>query len=108
MGSDITSEQVYIAGYHIVTVEIAVDNTSTASTGTAAGNFYVQVSNSGLHWFNLWLPDSTSTSEAVSSGSDLNVSYDFDGLGFRVMRVFYDRTSGDGIADCWVTRKRIA
>ncbi len=105
MGADVTSNWVPIEGSHGVGLEVKVDNTSTASTGTAAGTIAVQVSNSTSNWTALEFSDGT-TSLTVSSGTDVTKALDLVDLNWRFLRVFYDRTSGDGILDVYAYVRR--
>ena len=107
MGASFTTTPVSISQFAGFSVEISVDNTGTASTGTAAGTFEIQISNSNVDYYSLHLPDSSTTTEAVSSATDLLVMFDFPDVSARWVRVKYTRTSGDGICDVYLHRRKV-
>lgn len=95
MGADITSAATNIlfldrVGYQLVW------------TGTPNGTFYVQVSNDSVTWADLTL-----STPVTASGSGDNAFIDIE-TGAKYVRLFYDRTSGTGTLDAYITGKSIS
>lgn len=104
LSADLTSKIVNIEGSEGVGVEIKLDNT-VLGTKTAAGNIEIQVSNSGVNWTAVEL-SSGLTYIAASAGVDVSAFCDLNGLNAKFLRIFYDRTSGNGVLDVWTYVRR--
>jgi len=100
MGADITSAVLDIRDQTSISVELNVDNTD------AVGEFYVQVSNSQVNWDNVTWQESGLDYIGVAAGVDILADMsNLPNAGFGYLRLFYDRTSGDGQLDAYVSIK---
>jgi hypothetical protein len=97
MGADIYSDVLDCSQRDLVSLHI---HASGAGPGTDdhVGVVYIQVSNDGSNWVNLrfTLDGAAATSLTVSSETELNALVNLVDVGWRWLRVFYDRTSGTG------------
>lgn len=100
MGAGVQSKALILNPYRMCTLHILVDNTD------AVGVLYGRESNDPTlaltSWVNVVFTDGTE-SIAVASGVDIVATRHIIS-GCRYIELFYDRTSGDGKLDLYVTK----
>ena len=102
MGADVTSEAFESVAYFGLAFQYKVSSGSSPT-----GSLIIQMSNDKVNWVNV----PTDTSNAVNP---VAITADVDGfwrylsiVPQKWMRVFYDRTSGTGTLDVWVSGVRL-
>lgn len=88
MGADITSNYADVGWFAWLAIQIV-----WSAGSSPLGTVYVQGSNDGTNFENI-----TGLSFSLSGDSGSHMFEDPD-AGYRYVRVFYDRTSGDGTLD---------
>jgi len=104
LSADVTSAVVSLDRVRGLGVEAHVDNTVNG-TKTATGKLYFQVSNSQVNWNDISLSNGLTYLD-VTSGNDADAHENFTDLEAEYFRVFYDRTSGDGILDVYIRERK--
>jgi hypothetical protein len=106
MGFKIIDEKIIDAGVmtaDILSVEVDARPIYTLGlyakwTGAPTGSLKLQGSANGVDWFDL----ETATALAGSGGEKV---FSLDGIPWKLVRVFYDFTSGTGALDVWLNSK---
>lgn len=95
MGSDLYSKMISVQAARGFSIQAVVNNNS----GSPVGTIYYQGSNNGSTWVNL--------NAGTAVAGDVDDINDFPDTNVAWLRIFWDRTSGTGLLDCYVHINRM-